>query len=300
MSPLAWHGQLSHIALACPNVDASAAFYADVVGLTREPAPPGPEQPGRARLGWGTGQHALDLLPGEPALDHFALEIPDPDELDALVAHIRRSGTEVTEVDGAGDEPRSRRLLDPQGRTIELHGRVDRSGEHGADPGRRPVRLQHITLAAIELDEVVDFYVRTMRFTISDRMGDVFVWLRCGVEHHTVAVVRSGAPIGLDHFSFDLDAWQDFKVWCDRLADHGHEVSWGPGRHGPGNNLFIMFDDPAGYHVELSSEMERYFDELATYEPRVWSPTTRTVNLWGPVPSWRAAQVPDPTDAVTA
>jgi hypothetical protein len=65
-------------------------------------------------------------------------------------------------------------------------------------------------------------------------------------------------------------------------------VQWGPGRHGPGNNLFLFFDDPAGNHVELSAEMERFFDDYAQYEPRIWNADPATVNLWGgQVPRWR-------------
>ncbi len=62
---------------------------------------------------------------------------------------------------------------------------------------------------------------------------------------------------------------------------------WGPGRHGPGNNLFVMFDDPEGNHVELSAEMERFYDDRAEYRPRTWAVGPRTVNLWGPVADLR-------------
>jgi hypothetical protein len=115
-----------------------------------------------------------------------------------------------------------------------------------------------------------------------------------------VAIVRSESSSKIDHFSFDLDSWQDFKVWSDRISEYGHELSWGPGRHGPGDNLFLMFDDPAGYHVELSSEMEHFFDDLAEYTPRLWTPSTRTVNLWGGVPSWRGPQVLAETEVPSA
>ena len=44
----------------------------------------------------------------------------------------------------------------------------------------------------------------------------------------------------------------------------------GTGRHGPGNNLFLFFDDLDGNHIELSAEMERFFDDSADYAPRIW------------------------------
>ena len=167
---------------------------------------------------------------------------------------------------------------------------VDRSGEHTADSARRPLRLQHITLATQDMEAAIRFY-RDLGFRISDRMSDQFTWLRSNVEHHSVAVVCSDAPTRLDHFSFDLLGWDDFKHWCDRLTDLGVAVRWGPGRHGPGNNLFVFFDDPDGNHIELSAEMERYWDDIATYPPREWEAAPATVNLWGGQPApWRAGQ----------
>jgi catechol 2,3-dioxygenase len=285
MTTRTWRGQLSHIGLRVSDVRRSAGFYADVVGLSEH----GRDDAGtHVKLGWAAGQHVLDLYSGSEGLDHFALEISEPRDLEQVVAAVSHSGQTVEELAVDSGRPASFAFRDPEGRLMEVHGRVDRSGETGADMGRRPVRLQHITFATRVMDELIDFYVGVMGFRVSDRMGSVFTWLRCGVEHHTIAMVESDAG-QLDHFSFDVGSWADFKAWGDHLSQHGVPLTWGPGRHGPGNNLFLMFDDPDGHHVELSSEMESYFDDLADYQPRAWRVEQRTVNLWGPVPSWREA-----------
>ena len=283
-----WHGQLSHIALRVADVSSSADFYADVVGLSEHRRS---QDDAHVRLGWGAGQHALDLFPGPPALDHLGVEIPDPRELDQVLAALQARGVSVSALETEAGHPDSYRVRDPEDRVIELHGRVDRSGEVGAAMGRRPVRLQHITFATGAMEDLVDFYAGVMGFRISDRMGSVFTWLRCGAEHHTVAMVTADSP-GLDHFSFDLGRWGDFKDWADHLSRRRVPLTWGPGRHGPGNNLFLMFDDPDHNRIELSAEMETYFDELATYPPRTWAAEQRTVNLWGPAPAWRVPDQP--------
>ena len=59
-------------------------------------------------------------------------------------------------------------------------------------------------------------------------------------------------------------------------ARHGTR---GPGRHGPGNNLFFMFKDPHGDPVELSAEIEVMDRDTP---PRTWPHTEKTLNLWGP------------------
>lgn len=136
---------------------------------------------------------------------------------------------------------------------------------------------------------MVSFFVDTVGFRISDQLEDGrFAWLRGNRDHHTLAVVSAGHRGVLDHYSYDLAEWEDFKTWCDRLTDAGVDVTWGPGRHGPGNNLFIFFDDPAGTHVELSAEMEKFHDDRVTYVARQWQPIPTSINLWGgQLPAWR-------------
>jgi catechol 2,3-dioxygenase-like lactoylglutathione lyase family enzyme len=267
---------LSHVALIVEDVERCARFYEDVLGMARHETLPD----GSCRLGWGLGHHVVELSAGEPGLGHFGLEVPDDGALDGLAAALG-----ATPHQPAGEHPPVRRLEDPDGNRIELHGRIDRSGERGGNGARRPVRVQHITLGSPQMAAMVAFYER-LGFRVSDRMGDVFTWLRCDRAHHTVAIVRSSEP-RLDHYSYDVDGWADFKTWCDELAARDVRVTWGPGRHGPGNNLFIMFSDPSGFRVELSAEMERFWDDRARHEPRDWTPAPETVNLWGPAPSWR-------------
>lgn len=256
-------------------------FYTDILGLIPEATET--TQDG-VRLGWGHGHHALELLPGAAGLDHLAFEVADDGGPAAVAERLAGRGVEVTELDGPD---RTVQVRDPDGNAVRLHGPVSRTGEHTADPGRRPLRVQHATLATAAMVPMVEFY-QALGFRVSDRMGAVFTWLRSTVEHHSVAVVDVGHSGGLDHYSFDLDSWDDFKVWADRLTDRGVPVQWGPGRHGPGGNLFVFFDDPDGNHIELSAEMERFFDDRAAYEPRTWTADPTTVNLWGgQVPLWR-------------
>jgi catechol 2,3-dioxygenase-like lactoylglutathione lyase family enzyme len=168
MEPLPWHGQLSHIALRCSDVDRSARFYADVVGLTVHDG----DRDG-VRLGWGIGQHALDLLPGAPRLDHVGLEIPDPGELERLLERLSAAGVAIEHRPADGDDPELHTFEDREGRRLELHGRVDRSGEFCADPARRPMRLQHITFATSSVPELAAFYVDVLGMRVSDRMGTI-------------------------------------------------------------------------------------------------------------------------------
>ena len=281
---------VSHIGLGVPDVAAAAAFYGRIMGLVVQDEMAG----GALRMGWGTGHHVLDLHESDKSLLHYGFEVRDADGIEGITTRLAAAGhvvsvLDATFVDHALGTPHGIAVADPDGTTVHFHGPVQRQGENAADTGRRPIKFQHTTVGTADVVSLVSFFVDTVGFRISDQLADGrFAWLRSDRDHHTLAVVETGRPGELDHYSYDLAEWEDFKAWCDRLTDLGVDITWGPGRHGPGNNLFIFFDDPAGNHIELSAEMEKFHDDRVTYTPRRWKPVPKSVNLWGgQLASWR-------------
>jgi catechol 2,3-dioxygenase len=274
--------RLSHVALGVASPEATRRFYEDHVGLRVVEQAAG----GLLRMGLGVGAHVLELGPGT-GLDHFALELAGDAEIEEVESRLAVHGVETAWVDASDGHPRALRFTDPDGHAIELHGRTGRGGDARGGVGRRPAAIHHITISTEDVPALADFYVSVLGFRVSDRMAERFIWLRCNHEHHTLAIVE-GAAGGLDHYCYEVEDWNELKYWCDELAAGGVRVTWGPGRHGPGNNLFIFFDDLDGARIELSCEMERFWDESVTYgPPREWTSGTRAVNLWGPAPEWR-------------
>lgn len=281
---------VSHIGFQVPDPEAAADFYERVLGLQRHDELPG----GRLRLGWGSGHHVLDLAEGPQGLLHYGFEVRDDDGLAGIRERLTAAGTAFERLgDEAVDEAVGAvdgiAVMDPDGTEVHFHSAVRRGGEHSGDTGRRPIKFQHTTIGTADVPRFVEFFVGTVGFRISDQLQNGrFCWMRSDRDHHTLAVVDVGRGGDIDHYSYDLAEWEDFKAWCDRLTDLEVPVQWGPGRHGPGNNLFVFFDDPAGNHVELSAEMEKFHDDRVEYVPRRWEPKPETVNLWGgQTPRWR-------------
>ena len=281
---------VSHIGLVVPDVAVAEQFYSRVLGMVRHAELDG----GGVRLGWGAGHHVLDLTPGPKGLAHYGFEVCDEGGLDGIRSRLEQAGHQLVDldpafVDAAVGEARGLSVLDPHGTAVHFHAPVYRQGENAADPGRRPIKFQHTTLGTDDVPAMVEFFVNTIGFRLSDQLSDGrFCWMRSDRDHHTLATVDVGVGGDLDHYSFDLSQWEDFKAWCDRLTELDVLVQWGPGRHGPGNNLFVFFDDPAGNHIELSAEMEKFHDDRVEYVPRRWTPAPQTVNLWGgQTPTWR-------------
>ena len=260
----------SSLALRVPDIDEVVAFYTRVVGLRVHSELGG----GGARLGWGTGHHVLDLLPGERALELVAFEVAAPGLLDELAGTL---GAELDVVDGI----RGFEIRDPDGNRVRFHDIVDRAGEQLGDGARRPIRYQHVTLATSDLATILAFYTDRVGFRLSDMMADGVRLAAQLRDHHTLAVVRVRRPGAGPLLLRPAELGATSRRGATGSPTQGVDVSWGPGRHGPGNNLFVFFDDPAGNHVELSAEMEKFHDDQADHPVRRWRPVPRSVNLWG-------------------
>jgi catechol 2,3-dioxygenase len=275
------NARLSRIALGVEDLESAARFYEDKVGLSRTDG--GVD---RVSFGLGRGAHVLELRPGQ-GLDHFGLELADEDYRQ-LAGRLAAAGVECEARESSVTGTEVLRFRDPDSHAVEIHRPLESKATVVGRSRPHLVGLHHVTISTGDVPALVEFYTEILGFAVSDRMGEKFAWLRCNREHHTLAIVQ-GESAGLDHYCYAVSDWEALKVWCDELAAADVPVAWGPGRHGPGNNLFIMFDDIDGVHIELSCEMERFWDDRVEYAaPRDWAAELRTVNLWGPTPDWRA------------
>ncbi len=145
-----------------------------------------------------------------------------------------------------------------------------------------PGRLQHVVFQTTKLDEVVAFYTAVVGFTISDEVvgedGKVMVcFMRSDDEHHSLAFFR-GSRNEWDHHCYETPEWNSIRDWGDRFAKQRVPIFFGPGRHGPGNNLFFMVNDPDGNRLEFSAELERVESDRP---PGIWPHDEYTLNSWG-------------------
>ncbi|MFN3634236.1 MAG: VOC family protein [Rhizobium rhizophilum] len=140
---------------------------------------------------------------------------------------------------------------------------------------------QHLTFATQDLPGFKEFYVDKLGFFLSDRVvhdnGDLAtVFTTTNHEHHTIACFKSDRT-GVDHHSYEAGTFDNIKKFCDRFAANGVLLTWGPGRHGPGNNLFVFYTDPDGNWIEISGELETIYDR----DVIDWPQHPRTLNKWG-------------------
>ena len=146
-----------------------------------------------------------------------------------------------------------------------------------------------------DLTTARSFYEEVLGFRWSDMVGDFFVFMRCNADHHAINLLQSDKRAGLFHVAFEARDIVHLKEILDNLAAHQVKLMWGPGRHGPGHNIFTYHEDPDGNIIELFTELDVVADErTGAFEPRpwhesdpqvpqVWQPTDDAANRWGPL-----------------
>ena len=263
---------LHYLELGCLDPRASGDFYRRALGYALS-------EEGDAVIARAPDRQ-LALVPGAPrSLVSAGFMLPDSAELDRLRGRIGRAGWPAR--DGPtrffGDAVTVR---DPDGNCFAF-GLAN--GEPLAEAGKTPdARLQHVVVASRAPARIVAFFRDVLGFTLSDDVladdGSVRTsFLRCSQEHHSFAVFLASED-RLDHHCYETRDWNGIRDWADRLADARIPLQWGPGRHGPGNNLFIFVHDPDGNWVEISAELE-----LVEHGRPVgqWPHEERTLNSWG-------------------
>jgi catechol 2,3-dioxygenase-like lactoylglutathione lyase family enzyme len=208
---------------------------------------------------------------------YFSLEMQDNAHLAAYAREVERLGIprEPSPSPLFGDGAFA--VTDPDGRKMVL-GVAKQAGSANGNTAR----LQHFVCASSQLTEMMRFYRDRLGLLESDRVleGDSEMsaaFLRSDPEHHSFAAFRAPASRP-DHHCYETNGWMDIRDWADRMASLRIPLWWGPGRHGPGNNLFFMIEDPDGHKVEFSAELELMTKEMPY---RTWPHEQRTLNLWG-------------------
>jgi catechol-2,3-dioxygenase len=302
--------RLAHIGLWATDVTAQTRFYRQTLGFhlrsTQVNVAEGVElEEANAFLSLGDEHHCLGLfydtrlLPTnghistqQTRLHHISFEVDTDAELAALAARLQQSGIELSLASRDGDPEAGDTLWlsDPDGNRIEIS--VTPEGALSLPPpgseGRRtrlhPHALQHLALRTIHLVEMVDFYSEALGFDISDWLLRECVWLRCNSDHHTLILMQGKQDV--DHIGYSIPAGSELLAWADYLSRQQRQILWGPGRHGAGNDLFLRFADAEGGHIELSAELQQYYDHDVTTPPRLWHARPSALNLWGVMPSW--------------
>ena len=267
---------IHHVGLRVADVDEAAARWCREFGLTlRE------RLDDRALLRCGLEDYALELIGGgEPGFDHAAWELAPGRALrdfgvdGKIVARPGRSSALVLE--------------DPDGNGVELVEWSERESSFPpvtqlSDelPAFHPRKLGHVNFLTDDVERLVAFYVETLGFRVTDRLGEEGIWLHLNADHHVFAALEK-SPAHFHHLALELADWGEIRIALDHLARRGRWCVWGPGRHGVAASLFAYIRVPdEELIVELYADMEQLARD---HEPRRWPDDVRSSNVWGTLP----------------
>ncbi len=295
-------GHLRGIVMRAPGITATAGFYTDLWGLKLA------EEADDITYLRGTG--------GEPfiyglkndatyGIEYVHFGMPDRTSMESLHEQVTARGATVlgalTEFDdaigGYGFE-----ILDPDNRRLRFT--ADLELRESIYEYAYPRKISHVVLNTADMEGRRDWYVDLLGFRVSDYSADQMVFLRCNSDHHSIALVRGEYP-SVNHVAFEMPDLDSFMRGIGRMKQKGQVPTWGPGRHGPGNNPFAYFVSPSGFVIEFTSELQQ-IDE-ATHEAQVWPRSVpermdRWMTAGPPTPAQRAVMQgrPDPGFPVKA
>ncbi len=266
--------KLRSIEFALPDPAAAAAFMIDVWGM----APAGMVGGTHYLRGSGTFPYLVALAPAADEFVRSTTFVCDDAELAGLRTRIAHAGWPCRDVI-------SNDLGGGQGLIVELpEGEILRflagTAEVAPNEGRDlPVKLTHVVFNSIDAEASGHAVEQVLGFRVSDRTkGMVFV--RCNDSHHSTAFARAGIA-SLNHVAFEMADLDAVMRGIGRMRDHRHAPAWGPGRHGPGANVYAYYIAPFGPVIEFSTAVEKVPADYRTGEPDDWTWPPNRIDQWG-------------------
>lgn len=263
---------LHHLHLHSPEPERLACWYGSVMKMQVESLSDG------VWLTTGPARQVIFSKGIAKKLAHAGFALRDAEALKGLREHAEKSGASPQCVEAVLFKPGAFSVTDPDANVIYF-GLAASQAVREKKGLRAPI--QHLTLATQDVQAIENFYAGKLGFGVSDRVvnkeGKVMTcFMRGNHEHHNLACFYKDRQ-GIDHHSYEAGEWDTIRDWCDHFATQNVQVFWGPGRHGPGNNLFVFIEDPDGNWIEVSAELEVVHDRPV----KIWPHEERTLNLWG-------------------
>jgi catechol 2,3-dioxygenase-like lactoylglutathione lyase family enzyme len=287
---------LRHVGLFTPDLVSHARFYSEIWGLQIVS-----QHEGSIYFRGASDEFYLLSLHAShrKGIRHISFGLPNDSAVNAAAETLRRTTVPILQEPTVLDEPGGGygfQFVDPDGRCIELSSGVAAPRTEWQKSRVEPISICHVVLNTPDIDRITAFYSDVLGFRVSDWSEHQMVFLRCSSKHHAISFNR--APhASLNHVAYLVSGVDEVMRGLSTLRANGIEPAWGPGRHGPGNNIFCYFKDPKGYVTEYTSDIDYILDE-SKHHPRVWSRSPDAIDRWGiagpPGPAVREAMTGEP------
>jgi 3,4-dihydroxyphenylacetate 2,3-dioxygenase len=269
----------AHAELQVADLDASVAFYEDMLGLIVT------ERTSDAVYlrGWEERLHhciVLRATDSEPAAGHLAFRVRSEEDLDAAAAWFEQRGSQAVWLSDEHAQGRTLRVQSETGFPLEFFHTMDlvepRLQHFHAQRGAPIMRIDHFNLHVPDVERDFVFW-RELGFRCSEYIATddaeeriTAAWMLRKPGVHDVALTSGRGP-RLHHLGMWVADMTSVLRACDQLAAGGYasSIERGPGRHGVSNAFFVYLRDPDGHRIELYSC--DYFTGDPDHAPLRWS-----------------------------
>lgn len=271
---------LRSVRLRVPDLEQALTFYTDVWGLLSVA-----DHDGLHYLrGVGDDPYLLCLSQGETAILEVTWRASADADLTSLRDNMLAMGATLDTAIGPRPDHGGGigfSVRDHAGRRVGIVQGDTRPTPLDND-AHRPVRLAHVNINTADIEQDIAFYRDGMGMVLTD-LSAAMGFLRCNDDHH--AIVLAKGPVNtLNHVSFLHDTYDHMMRAGGKMCDAGYGIGWGPGRHGPGDNVFFYFVDPFGIVIEHTAEVLQVDDDYRVGGPDDWVWPTGRVDQWGICP----------------
>jgi len=168
---------------------------------------------------------------------------------------------------------------DPDGRNLAFVCAVADHADAMDEPDH-PRKIAHVNLNARDFEGSLRFFTQTLGFRQIDENAPLW-FLRCASpDHSSIVLAKTNQPT-LNHVAFEMPDFDSVMRGIGRMKDNGYPVEWGPGRHGPGNNVFAYFCGPDEVPIEYASDVLQIDDSYVPRGSDYWKFPPGRSDHWG-------------------
>ncbi len=268
-----------------PDLEKQVDYWTRVVGLyvvERDAR--------RAVLATRLGQEAIVLESGDHA-DSFRaslFQVAPGSDLDGMGSTLKEAGLSFElQSDLTPAVKKALVFRDPKGTLVEIFAECGFHPVVAPEGGVTPLKLGHVASRVQDVEKVAKFYQEILGFRVSDWVGDHFVFMRCGVDHHTVNFVRYDTP-RLHHVAFEVKDWTEIQRSIEIRPQQDTAGVGVRSGHIVGHNIAAYHRNGDDLRVEFYCEMDLMYDEELGYgQLRPWHEETPLYPKHWPKETWR-------------
>ena len=270
--------RLRRIGFGVRDVEAQARFLRQAFALTQHD-----DGSGCLRFSApGSIEHAVTTLRAAVVdrVDEVAFGVDSTEQVDQMHAHLVEMDANVVDRPGPTSEGGyGFEVFDPEGHLLSIAAGTGARTPPGHEAGHGvPLDLSHVVFDSPDIGALSGWYCAALGFRITDWLEDKLVFMTTTRQHHQIALAAS-ANAGLNHVAYECADIDDFMRATGRTMRLGHDLLWGPGRHGPGDNTFAYFRSPAGFICEFTTGLE--LTDSPDWVVRTWESLPEQADLWG-------------------